>query len=71
MSYKVVFSPKAGAQLMALYDYIASASSASIAAQYTEALMCYCEALQIFPQREPCVTMFGLAYALPTIKSAL
>lgn len=51
MSYTVVFSPKAEAQLMALYDYIASVASASIAAQYTEAIIYHCEALQVFPQR--------------------
>lgn len=50
MSYRVVFSPEAEAQLSSLYDYIAAVASASIAAQYTEAVISHCEALQTFPQ---------------------
>lgn len=51
MSYCVIFSPEAVEQLAALYNYIADAVSASIAAQYTEAIVCYCETLQTYPYR--------------------
>ncbi len=49
MSYRVVFSPEAGDQLVALYDYIAAAASHDIAARFTEAIIGYCESLQDFP----------------------
>ena len=51
MSYRVVFSPEAGDQLVALYDYIAAAASHDIAARFTEAIIGYCESLQDFPYR--------------------
>lgn len=51
MSYRVVFSPEAEGQLVALYNYIAAAASPDIAARYTEAIVSYCESLQTFPHR--------------------
>ncbi len=51
MSYRVVFSLQAQEQLAALYRYIAEAASPDIAAQYTEAIVRYCESLQFFPHR--------------------
>lgn len=51
MSYRVVFSPEAEEQLVALYGYIAVAASPSIAAKYTEAIVSYCESLCTFPHR--------------------
>lgn len=51
MSYRVVFSPEAEEQLVALYNYIAAAASPDIAAQYTEAIVSYCESLCTFPHR--------------------
>lgn len=51
MSYRVVFSPEAQEQLMALYRYIAEAASPDIAARYTEAIVNYCESLRTFPHR--------------------
>jgi plasmid stabilization system protein ParE len=51
MIYRVVFSPEAQEQLAALYDYIANAASADIAARYTEAIVSYCESLCTFPHR--------------------
>lgn len=51
MSYRVVFSPEAEAQLVALYGYIAAAASPDIAARYTEAIVSYCESLSTFPHR--------------------
>jgi len=51
MKYRVVFSPAAGHQLAALYQYIAAASSPEIAARYAEAIVTYCESLSGFPLR--------------------
>lgn len=51
MSYRVVFSPEAQEQLAELYRYIADAASPDIAAQYTEAIVSYCESLRRFPLR--------------------
>ncbi|MBU2808578.1 type II toxin-antitoxin system RelE/ParE family toxin [Acidithiobacillus ferrooxidans F221] len=51
MSYRVVFSPEAQEQLAELYRYIAEAASPDIAAQYTEAIVSYCESLRTFPVR--------------------
>ena len=45
MSYRVVFSPLAEDQLVALYHYIAESASPDIAARYTEAIVSYCEGL--------------------------
>ncbi len=49
MNYRVVFSPEAQEQLAELYRYIAVAASRDIAAQYTEAIVSYCENLSTFP----------------------
>jgi len=51
MNYRVVFSPEAEEQLVALYGYIAAAASPNIAARYTEAIVSYCESLRTFPHR--------------------
>jgi len=51
MSYRVIFTPEAEEQLAALYRYISEAASPDIAAQYTEAIMNYCESLGTFPHR--------------------
>ena len=51
MSYRVVFSPEAEEQIVALYGYIADAASPEIAARYTEGVIGYCESLQTFPLR--------------------
>ena len=51
MNYRVVFAPEAENQLIALYDYIATAASPEIAAQYVEAIICYCENMMDFPHR--------------------
>ncbi|MCP3177783.1 MAG: type II toxin-antitoxin system RelE/ParE family toxin [Desulfuromonadales bacterium] len=51
MSYRVIFTPEAVDQLAALYHYIAEAASPEIAAQYTEAIVSYCESLHTFPHR--------------------
>ena len=49
MSYRVVFSPEAEEQLVALYRYIAAAASLNIAARYTGAIITYCEKLEYLP----------------------
>jgi plasmid stabilization system protein ParE len=51
MNYRVVFSPEAENQLIALYHYIADAASPDIAARYTENIINYCDSLQISPLR--------------------
>ena len=51
MSYRVVFSPAFESQLANLFRYIAEAASPNIAAQYTEAIVSYCESLSTFPMR--------------------
>jgi len=51
MNYRVVFSPEAEEQLVALYRYIAAAASPNIAARYTDAIVTYCESLSTFPHR--------------------
>lgn len=51
MSHQVVFSPEAMEQLAELYRYIAEAASPHTAAQYTEAIVSYCENLHTFPLR--------------------
>ena len=51
MSCRVVFSPEAEEQLVALYRYIAAAASPDVAAQYTEAIVACCETLSTFPHR--------------------
>ena len=42
MNYRVVFSPEAEEQLIALYYYIADAASPGIAARYTEGIVKSC-----------------------------
>ncbi len=51
MNYRVVFTPEAEEQLVALYGYIAAAASPRIAARYTEAIVSYCESLRTSPNR--------------------
>lgn len=47
----VVFTPEAIEQLEALYGYIADAASPLVAQRYTDAIVTYCETLQVFPLR--------------------
>ena len=51
MKYRVVFSPETLEQLAELYRYIADAASPNVAAQYTDAIVSYCESLRTFPLR--------------------
>lgn len=51
MNHRVVFSPEAQEQIVALYRYIAEAASPEIAVRYTEAIVSYCESLRTFPHR--------------------
>jgi toxin ParE1/3/4 len=51
MSHRVVFSPDAQEQLVALYRFIAQTGSPDTAARYTQAIVDYCESLANFPQR--------------------
>ena len=51
MNFCVRFSPEAEQQLTSLYEFIATESSSRIAARYVEAILIFCERLQIFPLR--------------------
>lgn len=51
MSYTVVFTPEAEAQLVELYGYIAEAASPEVAARFTDGIVTYCESLSTFPNR--------------------
>lgn len=51
MKYKVVFSPEAEEQLLALYRYLANVVSPSVAHNYTSSIIDFCEQLTIFPLR--------------------
>lgn len=51
MSYTVVFTPEAEAQLIELYGYIAAEASAEIAAHFTDGIVTYCESLSTFRAR--------------------
>ncbi|WP_044561332.1 type II toxin-antitoxin system RelE/ParE family toxin [Azospirillum sp. B4] len=51
MTYRVIFSPEAQEQLVALYSYVAEAASPAIAAQFTGAIVDHCESLSIIPHR--------------------
>jgi toxin ParE1/3/4 len=66
LTYQVIFSPEAWAQLAALYDYIADASSEAIADKYISAIIAYCRNLSTFPKRgaqrddlRPGIRIFG------------
>jgi plasmid stabilization system protein ParE len=51
MTYRVIISPEAKAHLGAIYHYIATASSSSISARYTEGIVNYCYKLDRNPLR--------------------
>ena len=51
MAYQVVFSPEAEEQLAALYRYIAEAATPTTSARYVNAIIDYCESLEMFPMR--------------------
>lgn len=54
MSYTVVFSPEALAQLDALEGYVSDAASPSTAARCIDNLIGYCESLSLLPLRGTC-----------------
>ena len=49
--YRVVFTPEADAQLVALYDYIATKASPQVALRFTTSIVAHCEAFKTFPRR--------------------
>jgi toxin ParE1/3/4 len=51
MIYKVIISPKADDQLVALREYISHKASEQTAQTYTQAILDYCASLNIFPLR--------------------
>lgn len=48
MSYTVVFTPEAEAQLIELYGYVATKASPETAARFTDGIVTYCESLSSF-----------------------
>jgi toxin ParE1/3/4 len=50
-SYPVIFSPEAGAQLVAVYRWISERASPTSAERFTGAIVDYCENLESFPER--------------------
>jgi len=50
-SYRVIFSPEAEAQLVAIYRRISERASPTIAERFTSAIVDYCENLEHFPER--------------------
>lgn len=51
MRYRVLLSPEADSQLVALYAYIADATSPDTAAAYIAAIIACCDSLSTFPNR--------------------
>jgi toxin ParE1/3/4 len=49
--YRVVFSPEAEAQLVAIYRWIAEEATPTLAERFTRAIVDYCEKLESFPER--------------------
>ena len=68
MSHRVAFTPEAEEQIAALYRYIAAAASPAIAARYTEAIISFCESLELFAA--PGAMMCVPVCASPTTRSA-
>jgi plasmid stabilization system protein ParE len=70
MNYRVVFTPEAEEQLVALYGHIAVAASPDIAARYTEAIVGYCESLCTFPIAAPSAMTYDPDCASPITGNA-
>lgn len=51
MKYSIKYSPRALAQLTALYRYLAKEASPTVAQRFTDAIVVHCEELQTFPLR--------------------
>ncbi len=51
MSYLVLFTPEAEAQLIELYGYLAAEASPETAARFTDGIVTYCESLSSSPLR--------------------
>jgi toxin ParE1/3/4 len=51
LTHTVIFSPEAEAQLAGIFRYIAAEASPSIAKQFTDDIVTYCETLSDFPDR--------------------
>jgi toxin ParE1/3/4 len=49
--YRVIFSPEADAQLVAIYRRISGKTAPTVADRFTGAIVDYCEKLESFPQR--------------------
>ena len=69
MSYTVIFTPEAEAQLVELYEYIAAKASPEIAARFADGIMTYCESLCTFLPVETDAMIFAPVSVLRAIES--
>ena len=51
MAIEVVFSPEAEAELLALFDYISEKATPAVAADFTSAIIDFCQSFSTFPNR--------------------
>jgi toxin ParE1/3/4 len=51
MTFRVVFSASAKADLFAIYDYIAERAGATIALRFVESIEIYCRGFETLPER--------------------
>ena len=51
MTFGVIFSPEAQAQLLELYDYIADRAGPNVAIGYISRIEAYCRNFERFPER--------------------
>ncbi len=51
MNYRVILTPSARQNLLAIADYISAESSDAIAADFCNALLLECESFSVFPKR--------------------
>ena len=51
MSYRVVFSPEADAELRGIYQHVAREASAIVAERFPGAIVDHCEGFETFPER--------------------
>ena len=51
MTYPVIFSPEASADLIGIYRHIEQAASPAIAKRFTDAIVAHCESFRELPER--------------------
>ena len=61
--YRVLLTPEAQADLLALYDYLAEHGSADRALRYIERIEGWCKGLEHFPERACAGMTYDKGYA--------